>query len=347
MNAAGLLPHALPVSRVPHPHNAPTLRWGILGTGWIADQFVRSLHRNTGQHVVAVGSRTQETAARFASAHGIVRAHSSYESLTQDPDVDIIYVASPHHLHVEHGLLAMSAGKHVLIEKPMALTLAGLERLHSAADRHGVLCQEAFWSFFLPKFDVMRQILDDGWLGPLTSILADHGEWLPPEHRIHSPALAGGSLHDLGVYVFALISWAAGAPAEVKATGSMTPTGVIGDVGVAMITENGAMGSLATTMTATTPCRATLAGSLATMTTQDAFFFPGPFIVSDPTSRQVLVWDEPNVRHDALHFEATEVARCIGRGELSALAWTREHSRNVVLTLQAVNAQLGLSPKDA
>lgn len=190
-------PGLLPVPSVPDAMAAPALRWGVLGTGWISRNFVSSLKANTRQDVVAAGSRSIESAREFADAHGIRQAHGSYDELVHDPDVDIVYVATPHNFHVEHGLLAIDSGKHVLIEKPIALGSSDLERLLTAARANGVMCQEAFWSFFLPKFDVIRQVVAQGILGEITTIIADHGEWLPPDHRIHDPQLAGGSLHDL------------------------------------------------------------------------------------------------------------------------------------------------------
>lgn len=323
--------------------DAPVLRWGILGTGWIADKFTQALLSGTRQQVTAVGSRSAEVASSFAARFGIPGAHGCYEDLVSDPTVDIVYVASPHHVHVEHGLLAIEAGKHVLIEKPIALSATDLDLLLGAAASRGVLCQEALWTFFLPKFDVIRQVVDAGLLGDIVTVIADHGEWLPPDHRIHDPALAGGSLHDLGVYTFALSCWAVGRPDSVLATGRMTETGVIGDVAVAMRTRGGAVSSLSTTMMTTTPCRAVIAGTEALLTTEDAFFFPGPFTVTHHQTGQVLRWDEPNPRHGALHFEAAEVARRIHAGETSIPAWTATNARDVMATLDAVNAQLGLA----
>ena len=338
-----MFPDRLPASRVGDPMAAPALRWGILGSGWIAHKFVTSLLASTQQRVAAVGSRSPHVANEFAAHYGIARAHSSYEALVADPGVDIVYVATPHNFHVEHGLLAIEAGKHVLIEKPIALSAADLERLFAAADAAGVMCQEAFWSFFLPKFDIVRQVLDDGILGEVTTVLADHGEWLPPGHRIHDPALAGGSLHDLGVYVFALSAWVLGRPQTVLATGGMTANGVIGDVAIALRSADGAVSSLSTTMTTTTPCRAIIAGANAWLTTDNGFFFPGGLTLTDNRSGTELRFEEPNIRHGALFWEAAEVARCIDAGELSTQCWTREHARITTGTLDAVNAQLGIA----
>lgn len=332
----------LPSSRVPNAMAAPPVRWGILGPGWIASNFVRSLLTSTRQDVVAVGSRSPANAARFAAGFDSVRVHGSYEALVGDPDVDIVYIATPHNFHVEHALLAMRAGKHVLIEKPIALSSLDLERLFSAADDAGVMCQEAFWSFFLPKFDVIRQIVEEGALGEIVSILADHGEWLPPDHRIHDPALAGGCLHDLGVYAFALSAWLTGAPEHVVATGQLTATGVTGSAAVSMRGQSGVVSALATTMMSSTPCRAVIAGSRATLTTDEGFFFPGGFTVTDHSTGTVLRYDEPPIRHGALYWEAADMARRLTAGETSSTYWTRDHSRATTATLDAVNECLGL-----
>lgn len=336
-------PDRMPAWRVPDPMAAPALRWGVLGTGWIADRFVSSCHSSTRQRFAAVGSRSVEAARHFADNHGMAVAHDSYEALVSDPEVDIVYVATPHNFHVEHGLLAIEAGKHVLIEKPIALNSQDLERLYEAADRRQVMCQEALWSFFLPKWDVVRQLLDDGTLGTIQTIIADHGEWLPPGHRIHDAGLAGGSLHDLGAYVFAVSAWVSGRPDTVLATGIKTPTGVMGDVAVAMQSEAGVVSSLSTTMLTTTPCRAIIAGSDAWLTTDDGFFFPGGLTLTDNRTERRLRFEEPNIGHEALFWEAAEVARRIDAGELSCPCWTRKNSRDTTATLDAVNAQLGIA----
>ncbi len=336
---------SLPQSRVQDPKTAPVLRWGILGTGWIADNFVKALHRDTSQIVHAVGSRNLQSARDFADRLGVARVHGSYEDLVGDPEVDVVYVATPHNYHVEHGLLAIEAGKHVLIEKPLALSGEGVQRLFEAGTRRGVMVQEAFWSFFLPKFDVMRQVIDEGLLGEITTVVADHGELLPPPHRIHDPALAGGAIHDLGVYCIAIAAWAAGAPAQIEATASWVPSGVVGDAAVALKSESGVVSSLSTTMTATTPCRAVIAGSTGRIDTANGFFFPGDFMVTDYATGTGLSWTETNVRHGALYYEAAEVARRVHAGELASPMWTPDMSRWVATTLDSINLRLGIAAR--
>ena len=127
------LPDALPAPRRPSPDSVPSLRWGVLGTGWIAERFVAALLASTTQEVVAVGSRSQASAEAFAAAAGIGRAHGSHAALVADPDIDIVYVATPHHVHFESAMLAIEAGKHVLVEKPLGLNATEAQAISEAA----------------------------------------------------------------------------------------------------------------------------------------------------------------------------------------------------------------------
>jgi predicted dehydrogenase len=209
----------MPASRILDPTAAPPLRWGVLGTGWIAGRFTGSLRRNTRQQVVAVGSRSVASAKAFADEAGIGRAHGSYDDLVADPEVDVIYVATPHNHHHRHALLALDAGKHVLVEKPIGLNAAEAAEIAERATERGVFCAEALWTFFLPRFDVVRQLLDDGVLGDVRTLMADHGEWFPDTHRILRHDLAGGALLDLGTYPLAFASWVLGEPERIMAVG--------------------------------------------------------------------------------------------------------------------------------
>ena len=177
-------PASLPASRVPDSQDAPPLRWGIIGPGWIAERFTASVQRHTRQQIVAVGSRNPDRSAEFAARHGIERSHSSYEDLVADPGVDVVYVATPHNGHYPCARLALEAGKHALIEKPIGLNAAQAAEIAALATSQGVFCMEALWTFFLPKFDVIRQLLADGVLGQVRTVNADHGEHFTADHRI-------------------------------------------------------------------------------------------------------------------------------------------------------------------
>jgi len=191
-------PSSLPAPGTPDPMAAPPLRWRVLGTGWIAERFTGALHRDTRQQVVAVGSRSHASAKEFAGKVGVGRVHGSYEDLVADAEVDIVYVATPHSFHHAHALLAVDAGKHVLVEKPIALNAVHAEEIADRASAKGVFSAEALRTFFLSRYDVIRQGRDAGVLGDLHTVLVDNGEWLPPTtHRVFRHDLAGGPLLDL------------------------------------------------------------------------------------------------------------------------------------------------------
>ena len=309
-----MLPRHLPAPRTPSSMDAPTLRWGILGTGWIADRFVQSLHVSTKQVVQAVGSRSRASAERAADAFGAHTAYDSYAGLVADPSVDVVYVATPHNFHLPHALLAIEAGKHVLIEKPVGLDAGEARAIDAAARAAGVFCMEAMWSLFLPKFDVIAQLLDDGVLGPVHTVLADMGESFESSHRIFDAALAGGPLLDLGTYPTTFATWVLGAPLSVTAKGTAASNGINGQVGAVLSTPD-SLAQLHFTILGETPTTAAISGSEGVLEIDRIFYRPGPFTLRDATGRGTLRWEEPLIDHAGLHFEAAEVARRIQAGE--------------------------------
>lgn len=168
------------------------LRWGILATGGIATSFTSDL-RHAGLDVAAVGSRSAESSARFAERFEIPRAHGSYEELVADPDVDIVYVATPHPLHAENALAAIAHGKHVLVEKAFTQDAAQAAAVRDAARSAGVLAMEAMWTRYLPHMAWVRELVRGGRLGEVRTVTADHTQSLPtdPSHRINALALGG------------------------------------------------------------------------------------------------------------------------------------------------------------
>ena len=184
-----------PAVRVPPLRGGPVLRWGVLAPGTIAGDFVATVRRNTDQRVTAVASRSMERGRRFAERHAVDRVHESYEALVADPAVDIVYVAAPHSEHARLGLLAIGAGKHVLIEKPIATSAREAEEVAAAARSAGVFAAEAMWTRYLPQFDVLDQLLQRGDLGTIRLATAEVGWAIDADvpNRLLDPGLAGGS----------------------------------------------------------------------------------------------------------------------------------------------------------
>jgi predicted dehydrogenase len=336
-------PRALPAARTPPSEAAPALRWGVLGTGWIADRFLPSLQRHTRQRPLAVGSRDAGRAAAFAGRHGLPRSYGSYEALVADPDVDIVYIATPHPAHHPCARLALEAGKHTLVEKPLALNAAqAADIARLAADRQR-FCMEALWTFFLPKFDVVRQLLDAGALGEIRTVQAEYGEHFTADHRIMRPDLAGGPLLDLGTYPVSLATWVLGTPARVLAAGQPHATGVNGQAAVVLCDPGGNQAVLHTTLLSSTPTTATIAGTHGTLTLPGPFYQPGDLLLTSADGEVQLAFTEPRTAHDALHFEAAEAARRIAEGRLESPIRPLTESIATLQVMDEIRRQIGVA----
>ena len=333
---------ALPRARTPDPRQAPRLRWGILGTGWIADRFVASLRAHSGQQVVAVGSRTLDSAQRFATRHDIARAYPSYHELVTDPSIDVIYVATPHTHHLEHALLALTAGKHALIEKPMAINAVQARQIAETAREQNLFCMEAHWTSFLPKYDVLRQLLDNKAIGDLVAVIADFGEWFPDDHRIYRPDLAGGPMLDLGTYLVSLVVGVLGGPPDhITAQAVDHPRGVKAQTSMQM-THGNAQAVLHTTIVANTPTAATIAGTHGTIHLDGPFYQPGSFTITSTDGRQSLRYVEPRTAHrGGLHFQAAEVARRISNGEHTSPLRSLDRTIETISVMDTVRSLTG------
>jgi predicted dehydrogenase len=337
-------PSSMPASRLPDPMTAPPLRWGVLGTGWIAAKFTGSLRRNTRQEVVAVGSRSVASAKGLAERVGIGRAHGSYADLVADPAVDVVYVATPHNFHHAHALLALDAGKHVLVEKPIGLNAVEAASIATRAAERGVFCAEAMWTFFLPRYDVIRQLLDDGLLGDVRTVLADHGEWFPDTHRILRHDLAGGALLDLGTYPVSLASWVLGEAEQVLAIGQDVPGGEVhGQVSAVLRHAGGTQSTLNTTVMADTPNRAVLAGTGATLVVEMPFFAPGDLVLTSAGKESTLRYSEPAIGHEGLYVTAVEAARRITAGETGTPLRPLTDSVATLRVVDEIRRQIGVT----
>lgn len=336
-------PTALPASRIPPAMEAPTIRWGILGTGWIADQFIRSVQAHTNQVIAAAGSRTAEKSAEFAARYGIETAYGSYEALVGDDSLDVIYVATPHNLHHDYVLLALNAGRNVVVEKPMALNQAQAAEMVALARSKGLFFAEALWTYFLPKFDVIAQLLETGVLGDVLSVYTDYGEDLPPPHRIYDATLAGGPLLDLGTYPVSLIARLIGVPTKTVGLRQDDPAGVHGQLAVTMAGDTGALATMATTMYGFTPTNAMIVGSQGSIRFTSEFNLPGGFELWSRDGTIRLVYEESPTRHfDGLYWEAAEVARCISDGITETPCRPLDDTLATMATLDAIRAAVGI-----
>jgi predicted dehydrogenase len=317
------------------------LRWGILATGRIAADFTRDLQL-VGATVAAVGSRDPAKAEQFAARFGIPRSHGGYEDLVSDPDVDVVYVATPNHLHGTNALLALEAGKHVLVEKPFALNVGEARIVVDRARELGLVVLEAMWTRWMPHMIRIRELARSGALGDLRGLIADHSLKLPddPAHRVRAPELGGGALLDLGIYPVSFAWDLFGAPDRVMAMSTRAPTGV--DAGTSILLGYPrAQATLHTMLDARGPITATVIGTEARIEIDSFWYFPNSFTVYDSAGR-VTERFEQEVPGRGMQFQAVEMERLVAAGLVSGDILPPEQSVAIMGTLDTIRRQIGL-----
>ncbi|HEY0187026.1 MAG TPA: Gfo/Idh/MocA family oxidoreductase [Cellulomonas sp.] len=323
------------------PRTAPPIRWGILGAGNIAAAFADAVRSSTRAQIVAVGSRNHDRAERFATAHAIPTTHVGYRDLVEDPQVDVVYVATPHSEHREQALLAIAAGKHVLVEKAFTRSEGEAQEVLAAARAAGVFVMEAMWTRFLPHVAALHQVLGSGEVGEIITLTADHGQHFTfdPTSRLFDPALAGGALLDLGVYPVSFAHDLLGVPDSVTAVGRLTQTGVDGQVSMVLSYGERTQAVLSTTLWSKTPTAATISGTEGSITVEGAFYAPTSFQVTRRDGRS-WAFQQPSTR--GLQYEAAEVARRVAEGATESPRLTWADTLAVLRTLDEVRAQVGV-----
>jgi len=315
------------------------VRWGILATGGIARTFASDLRLTDSGVAVAVGSRSQGSANRFADEFAIANRHASYESLVTDPDVDVIYVASPHPMHHDHAILALHAGKHVLVEKPFTMTAAEAREIVQVARENRLFAMEAMWTRFLPHVEVIREWLAAGLLGDIVTVTADHGQWFAedPEFRLFSPALGGGAVLDLGVYPVSFASMVLGTPSRIVSISDPAFTGVDSQTSMLFGYESGAQSVLTCTLRAKSPTRGTIVGTDARIEVEGDFYAPTAAILIPRDGEPIRL--EPVHDGRGLHHQADEVARRLAAGDLESPLMPLDETISIMETIDTVLAQ--------
>ena len=323
--------------------SAPVVRWGILGTGFIAGLQIPDLIDH-GSLVQAVGSRNLASAGEFAARFNIPTSHGSYEDLVADPAVDVVYISTPHPFHHENALLALNAGKHVLIEKPFTMNAWQAREIVELAESKGLIALEAMWTRYLPHMDRIRELIRSGALGDVRTVIADHNQNLPkdPLHRINNPALGGGALLDLGIYPVSFAFDVFGAPATIRAAASMTGTGV--DRQTAMIFEygDGQQAVLHCALDTAGPNQASIIGTEGRIDIPSVWYEPSPFTRYDADGNIVERFDEP-VTGRGMQYQAREMERLIGEHALANDILPPRQSVQVMEALDEVRRQIGLA----
>ncbi|GAA4174005.1 Gfo/Idh/MocA family oxidoreductase [Gryllotalpicola koreensis] len=311
---------SLPAPRFPDPSDAPALRWGVLAPGGIARSFAGALRAHTSQQLVAAASRSLERAQAFAAEFDIPRAYGSYAELVADPEVEAVYVASTHNAHLELALLAIEAGKHVLVEKPAGFSAGEAQRMLDAARDAGVFLMEAMWTRYLPHTDVARQLIASGALGEVRLVTADFGVNVPfdPESRMYDPAKAGGSLLDLGVYPISFAQFALPAlnnDPRIHLAGSLSPTGSDAQVSLILEADASSHALVHVGVEARTPWTATISGTSGRIEIDSPFWSPSALTFYPNEGEAERYPGHPSISGSGgMAFEAAAFARYVRDG---------------------------------
>ena len=318
------------------------LNWGVLGAGGIAKTFVADC-KAAGINMAAVASRSLEKAQQFASDAGIDVAYGSYEELVADSNIDVVYVATLHPMHAEHAMLAINAGKHVLVEKPFTLNAGEAREVAAAASANGVFAMEAMWTRFLPSMLRVEQIIADGGLGELRALQADHSQYLPITRapRLHEPELGGGALLDLGVYPVSFANRLFGKPEQISAKAKLTHKGV-DEISSAIFTyASGAEAVVQSNFMALGSNRATVIGSAGRIELDAVWYNHTSFSHFDSQGELVERY-ETKIAGRGMHFQALEVEECVAANKLQSDRMSLNESIQIMEVMDEIRAQVGV-----
>ncbi len=315
------------------------VRWGILSAGRIADRFAGDLKKTPGAKVVAVAARSTQRAAAFAAKHSIPRAYGSYEELAKDPDVDVIYVGTTHNFHIEHTLLCLENGKHVLCEKPFAINAAEARQMIACAREKKLFLMEAMWSRFNPVYMRAMRWINDGLIGEVRMLKADFGFRAPwePERRLLNPALGGGSILDVGIYPIALASHLFGMqPSHIQALAFLGTTGVDEQAGMILKYANGQLAVLSSAVRTQIPNNALIIGTEG-MVWMPVFWRARLALLWRPRKLPQITWGTAGYQ-----FEAIEVGQCIREKKIESTAIPLAESLALMETMDQIREKIDL-----
>jgi predicted dehydrogenase len=324
------------------PTAMPTgpIRWGILGTGWIATRFTADLLLLPGHEVAAVGSRALRTAEAFAADFGIARAYGTYAALAGDDTIDVVYVATPHNGHLAAARQCLEAGRAAVVEKPLTPTAAEAEALVAVARDRGLFLLEGMWTRFNPLIVKLRELVAEGAIGDVTAVYADFC-WAPryvPAIRYWSPELAGGALLDLGVYPLSFAWMLLGRPDTVQVHAMLAPTGVDANTGIVLGYDSGAIALLHCGLTAESPQRATVTGTRGRIEVPALFFRPTTMTLHRAGAEPETF--DLDLKGNGFTYEAEEVARCLRAGLLESPRLPLDESIAILRTVDTVADRL-------
>ncbi|WP_024769130.1 Gfo/Idh/MocA family protein [Aquimarina macrocephali] len=322
-------------------HLKRSIKWGIIGCGKIAHKFANDLKAVPNAILYAVASRDLKKAQDFGKKYQTSTCYENYEALSIDPNIDVIYIATPHVFHYENTLMCLANKKAVLCEKPFAMNTAQVEEMITAAKKNNVFLMEALWTYFLPHYTYVLDVVTSNELGKVKMLKADFGftTSFDPEGRVFNKKLGGGSLLDVGIYpLFAALS-ILGYPEEINAQATIGKTGVDEDCSIQLQYKNGATASLFSAVTKETDTTATLEFEKGTIIINSRFHEPSSItILKEGKSERI----EFKVTTNGYNYEAIHVQEMLLQNHKESTVMSFEKSLQLINLLDTVREKIKL-----
>jgi len=318
------------------------IKWGILSTGWIAHKFAAVLQLADNCELYAVGSRNLATAQQFASEYNIPKAYGSYEELVQDPEVDVIYIGTPHNLHLENTLLALNHNKHVLCEKPMGVNEREVSIMIEKAKEKNLFLMEAMWSRFLPNIIKTKELIDSGEIGDVKFMKASFciKSSGAQEYRHFNIDLCGGTTLDIGIYNIFLSLLLLGKPKESFAAAGLNDQGCDTNSSYVFKYANDTLSVMYSSFLAESPVVAEIHGTTGRILLEHLWFCPGSVkLIANDGQEKVFDFE---VKVNGYEFEAEEVATCILAGKKQSDLWSWDDSIQLVNQMDLIRKMSGI-----
>ena len=318
------------------------IKWGILSTGWIAHKFSTALQLVENSEIYAVGSRNMESAQKFASEFNITKAYGSYEELVQDAEIDVIYIATPHNLHLENTLLALNHNKHVLCEKPLGVNRKEAITMIELAKQKNLFLMEAMWSRFLPNIIKTKELIESGEIGEVKMMTASFciKSSQEQQYRHFNIDLCGGTTLDIGIYNVFLSLFLLGQPISISAVARLNEQGCDTNSSYTFNYAHDAISVMYSSFQAESPVVAEIHGTKGKISLEHMWFCPGKLMLRYNNGTERIVDFE--VKGTGYECEAEEVVSCIRMGKTQSDLWTWNNSLELVNVLDLIRKECGI-----
>ena len=333
-------PEHIPINSV------PALNWGVIGPGSIANSFVETAIKNTNQKFKAVASRSQERAEKFAQKFSIDFIHENYSQLVESTEIDAVYIASWQVDHFEHAMLALNAGKHVLVEKPITYSSVEAAKIFTLAKSKGLLAMEAMWTRYLPQSSIIRKLISDGSLGEPRLLSANFCVDNSHSARLWSKG-GGGIIYDMGIYPIAIAQQFMGNPLRITATGRVDENDLDMESFATLEYASGARSQIISSGVSSLPTTASCAFDNGVVVIDEPFFVPSGIRVRDKNLyfKEQSWRDESSIQgHEGLCYQATHFAKYVSEGRVESPLHGAEDTIANIEVAAEISRQIGAKP---